>query len=153
MPWQFDVDATHGGRSNHYSFVHKGVHHVLKPMSDTAINADVFATSKVKIKATEFSPKLKTALFSEGKNDVGVSAPTVTASVTSALSVTASVTGVANTTSSPTQDVPMLTSVVPETSSVDLQADVRKLIFSCGNSEMAKNTTEDGVTIFFSNSH
>jgi len=21
-PWQFDVDATHGGRSNHYSFVH-----------------------------------------------------------------------------------------------------------------------------------
>jgi len=55
-PWQFDVDATHGGRSNHYSFVHKGVHHVLKPMSDTAINADVFATSKVKIKATEFSP-------------------------------------------------------------------------------------------------
>ena len=84
---------------------------------------------------------------------MGVSAPTVTASVTSALSVTASVTGVANTTSSPTQDVPMLTSVVPETSSVDLQADVRKLIFSCGNSEMAKNTTEDGVTIFFSNSH
>ena len=152
-PWQLDVDATHGGRSNHYSFVHKGVHHVLKPMSDTAINTDIFATSKVKIKATEFSPKLKTALFSEGKNDVGVSAPTVTASVTSALSVTASVTGVANTTSSPTQDVPMLTSIVPETSSVDLQADVRKLIFSCGNSEMAKNTTEDGVTIFFSNSH
>ena len=22
-PWQFDVDATHGGRSNHYSFEHK----------------------------------------------------------------------------------------------------------------------------------
>ena len=84
---------------------------------------------------------------------MGVSAPTVTVSVTSALSVTASVTGIANTASSPTQDVPMLTSIVPETSSVDLQADVRKLIFSCGNSEMAKNTTEDGVTIFFSNSH
>ena len=31
-PWQFDLDATHGGRSNNYLFVHKGVHHVLKPI-------------------------------------------------------------------------------------------------------------------------
>src|SRR6185437_15095596 len=47
-PWQFDLDATHAGRSNNYSFVHKGVHHILRPMSDTAVNAEVFATSKVK---------------------------------------------------------------------------------------------------------
>jgi hypothetical protein len=31
-PWQFDLDATHSGRSNNYSFVHKGVHHMLRPM-------------------------------------------------------------------------------------------------------------------------
>ena len=45
-PWQFDLDATHGGRSNNYSFVHKGAHHVLKPMLESAIKAAVFSTSK-----------------------------------------------------------------------------------------------------------
>jgi hypothetical protein len=30
-PWRFDLDVIHGGRSNCYSFVHKGVQHVLKP--------------------------------------------------------------------------------------------------------------------------
>ena len=56
-PWQFDLDATHGGRSNNYSFVHKGVHHVLKPIPDTAIKAEVFTTAKVNKKAAELIPK------------------------------------------------------------------------------------------------
>jgi hypothetical protein len=47
LPWQFDLDATHGGHTNNYPFVQKGVHHVLRPMSDSAITAEVFATVKV----------------------------------------------------------------------------------------------------------
>jgi hypothetical protein len=31
-PWQFDPDATHDGHSNTYSFLHKGMSHLLKPM-------------------------------------------------------------------------------------------------------------------------
>jgi hypothetical protein len=42
-PWQFDLDATHGCRSNNYSFVHKGVPHVLKPMKETTTKVEVFA--------------------------------------------------------------------------------------------------------------
>jgi hypothetical protein len=72
-PWQFDLDATHGGRSNNYSFVHKGVPHVLKPMPASAIKAEVFAIVKVKQKATAISPKPRTALFQEGENDVALS--------------------------------------------------------------------------------
>ena len=73
-PWQFDVDATHGGHSNHYSFEHKGVHHVLKPMLESAIKAEVFHAVKVKKKASENSTKPRTALLQEGKNDVPISA-------------------------------------------------------------------------------
>jgi len=62
-PWQFDLDATHDGRSNTYSFVHKGVHHVLKPMLDSAIKAEVFAPVKVKKKAVENIPEPRTALL------------------------------------------------------------------------------------------
>jgi hypothetical protein len=43
-PWEYDLNATHEGRYNHYSFVHKGLHHVLKPMLECAINAEVFPT-------------------------------------------------------------------------------------------------------------
>jgi len=64
-PWQFDLDPTHGGHSNHYSFVHKGVHHVLKPMLDNAIKTEVFATVNVKKKAAEIAPKPRTALLQE----------------------------------------------------------------------------------------
>ena len=71
-PWQFDLDATHGGRSNNYSFVHKGVHHVLKPMPVSAIKAEVFATSKVKKKVAAITPKPRTALFLEGENDMAI---------------------------------------------------------------------------------
>jgi hypothetical protein len=44
--WQFDLDATHSGHSSKYSFVHNGVHHVLKPMKENDIKAKVFAHIK-----------------------------------------------------------------------------------------------------------
>ena len=69
-PCQFDLDATHGGRSNYYSFVHKGVHHVLKPMPDNDIKAEVFAPVKKKKQAVEITPKPRMALLQEGENDV-----------------------------------------------------------------------------------
>jgi hypothetical protein len=45
-PWQFDLDATHSGRSNKYLFVHKGVHHVLKLMKENDVKVEVFAHIK-----------------------------------------------------------------------------------------------------------
>ena len=56
-PWQFDLDATHGGRSNTYLFVHKGVNHVFKPIPESAIKVEVFTTSKMKKKVAEITPK------------------------------------------------------------------------------------------------
>ena len=74
QPWQFDLDATHSGRSNNYSFMHKGIQHVLKPVSDSAIKAKVFATVKKKKKvAAEIAPKPRTALLREGENNVALS--------------------------------------------------------------------------------
>ena len=55
-PWQFDLDASQGGHSSNYSFVHKGVNHVLKPMPDSALKAEVLATSKRKKKVAEITP-------------------------------------------------------------------------------------------------
>ena len=70
-PWQFDLDATHGGRSNCYSFMHKGVHHVLKPIPESAIKAEVFASMKKKsTQAAATTPKPRTTLPKEGENDV-----------------------------------------------------------------------------------
>jgi hypothetical protein len=43
-------------------------------MSDNAINAEVFATMKVKKKAATITPKPRTALLQEGENDVTISA-------------------------------------------------------------------------------
>jgi len=79
-PWQFDLDATHGGRSNNYSFVHKGVHHVLKPMPESDIKAAVFATSKVKKKIAAITPKPRTAFLQEGETDVSIGSPKPAAS-------------------------------------------------------------------------
>ena len=77
-PWQFDLDATHKGHSNYYSFVHKGVHHMLKPMFESAIQAEVFATVKKKKKeAAEIASKPRTALLQEGENDVTVCDQTI----------------------------------------------------------------------------
>ena len=76
-PWQFDLDATHGGRSNNYSFVHKGIHHVLKPMLESAIKVEVFASVRKKKDDAASTPKPRTALFQEGENDVNI--PTLAA--------------------------------------------------------------------------
>ena len=73
-PWQFDLDATHGGRSNTYLFVHKGVNHVFKPIPESAIKVEVFTTSKMKKKVAEITPKPRTALLQEGENTVNTSA-------------------------------------------------------------------------------
>jgi hypothetical protein len=36
-PWEFDTDAIHHGRSNKYTFMHKGKKIVLLPMTPTGI--------------------------------------------------------------------------------------------------------------------
>jgi hypothetical protein len=45
-PWQYDLDATHGGHSNSFSFVHKGVSHVLKPTQQSNRKAEGFILLK-----------------------------------------------------------------------------------------------------------
>jgi hypothetical protein len=42
LPCQFDLDATHGGRSNNFPFIHTGVSHVLKSMIKSTIMAKSF---------------------------------------------------------------------------------------------------------------
>jgi hypothetical protein len=72
-PWQLDLDATHGGRSNTYSFMHKCMSHVLKPMMKTAIKVDIFpAVRKQKKDPPMDTPKPRTALFQCDKNDVDI---------------------------------------------------------------------------------
>jgi hypothetical protein len=69
-PWWFDLNATHGGRSNNYSFAQKGVHHVLKPMPESAIKVDIFpALRKRKKDPPMDTPKPRMTLFQEGEND------------------------------------------------------------------------------------
>jgi hypothetical protein len=70
-PRQYDLDATHSGHSNHYSFVHKGVSHVLMPMKESVIKAEVFATV-TRRKPTETIPKSRTSLFQGEENDVAI---------------------------------------------------------------------------------
>jgi hypothetical protein len=41
-PWQLNVDATHGGHSNNYSFVQKGLPYVLKRMEASANKDESF---------------------------------------------------------------------------------------------------------------
>jgi hypothetical protein len=45
-PWQFDVDATHFGRSNKHSFIHKEKKVVLVPLSSKDIHASDVARRK-----------------------------------------------------------------------------------------------------------
>jgi hypothetical protein len=70
-PWQYDLDATHSGHSNHYSFMHKGVSHVLKPMKESVTKVKVFATVKRR-KPAKSIPKLRTTLFQGEENDVAI---------------------------------------------------------------------------------
>jgi len=69
-PWQFDLDATHGGRSNTYSFIHKGVHHILKPMKESDIKAHVFAGATRKKSGVHTTSKPRTALVQGEGNDM-----------------------------------------------------------------------------------
>jgi hypothetical protein len=55
-PWQFDLDATQGGHSNCYSFVHKGIHHVFKPMLESGIKSEVFTPVKKKYQTAISKP-------------------------------------------------------------------------------------------------
>ena len=48
---------------------------MLKPMSESAIKADVFASVKKKKEASKHTPKPRTALIQEGENDVRIPAP------------------------------------------------------------------------------
>jgi hypothetical protein len=110
-PWQFDLDATHGGRSNNYSFVHQGVNHVLKPMPESAIKAEVFATSKVKKKVAEIAPKPRTALLQRMENDETCLAPRIIDSVPDAPLIKGDI----------TQNAPIWTSIV---SGIESKTDV-----------------------------
>ena len=64
-PWQFDVDETHGGHSNHYSFVHKGVHHVVKPMPENAIKACYCGEEEEETSSSNY-PKAEDDIVSRG---------------------------------------------------------------------------------------
>jgi hypothetical protein len=70
--WQFDLDATHGGHSNSYSFMHKGIQCVLKPMIEGAIKAEAFAPVKKKFNSSTIKAKPGTAFLQEGENNVCV---------------------------------------------------------------------------------
>jgi hypothetical protein len=74
-PWQFDVDATHGGCSNSYSFVHKGLPYVLKPMKASAIKAESFPILIKKKHVPTLNPKPRTALLQGEENGMGISDP------------------------------------------------------------------------------
>jgi hypothetical protein len=63
QPWKFDLDTTHGGHSNCYSFVHKGIHHVFKPMLESGIKSEVFAPVKKKYHTATSKPKPNMALL------------------------------------------------------------------------------------------
>jgi hypothetical protein len=72
-PWQFDMDATHRGRSNCYSFVHKRIHHVFRPMLESGIKSKVFAPVKKKYQTATIKPKSRMTLLQGEENDVTIS--------------------------------------------------------------------------------
>jgi hypothetical protein len=80
-PWQFDLDATHGGHYNCFSFVHKEVHHVFKPMLESGIESEVFASVKKKYHTATSKPKPRMALLQGEENDVEVLVPMLDTSV------------------------------------------------------------------------
>jgi hypothetical protein len=72
-PWLFDFEVTHGDRFNNYSFAHKGVHHVLKPMTESAIKVDIFPEVRNRKRDLPMdTSKPRTALFQKWENDVSV---------------------------------------------------------------------------------
>jgi hypothetical protein len=77
---QCDLNATHSGHSNHYSFVHKGASHVLKPIKEFVIKAEMFSTVKRR-KAAETIPKSGTTLHQGGENDTKKEDMNITSSI------------------------------------------------------------------------
>jgi hypothetical protein len=68
--------------------VHEGLHHVLKPMLECAINAEVFPTiTKKKKKNSDISPKSRTTLFLEAENDMSISDATIGINVSNATTI------------------------------------------------------------------
>jgi hypothetical protein len=61
-PWQFNVDATHGGHFNSYSFVHKCLPYVLKPMEASAIKDESFPILSTKKHIPTLNPKSRMIL-------------------------------------------------------------------------------------------
>jgi hypothetical protein len=91
-PWQFDLEATHGGCSNTYSFVHKGLSDVLKPMMETAMKVDIFPIVRKKKKDPPMdTPKPRTALLQGVENDVIVPGITTAPSIYEVVPVVAPV--------------------------------------------------------------
>jgi hypothetical protein len=81
-PCHFDLDAIHGGCSNNFSFIHKNVSHVLKPMIKSTIMAESFPTLRKKKKKQVLTPapKSRTTLVQGGENDMNITMPTTAAS-------------------------------------------------------------------------
>jgi hypothetical protein len=128
-PWQFDLDATHSGRSNNYLFMHKGIHHVLKPMLESTIKAEVFAPVKVKKKSAAIIPKPRTALLQEGENDMVIHAAIATASSIDAPLITANV--------NQERDK-------EEENNMTVGTQIISLKSSCNDQKMASHIFEDG---------
>jgi hypothetical protein len=70
-PWEFDTDAIHHGRSNKYTFMHKGKKIVLLPMTPTEI---VHFEHEKKTNA-----KQKGVLNSENQQPIKLKTPTLLA--------------------------------------------------------------------------
>jgi hypothetical protein len=78
---QFDMDATHGGLSNNYSFVHKGLPYVLKPIKTSTIKAESFPILSKKKHVPTLNPKSMTALLQGKENDMSISDLTIVVSI------------------------------------------------------------------------
>jgi hypothetical protein len=76
-----DLNETHGGGSNNFSFIHKGVSHVLKLMIKSTIMAKSFPTLRKKKKKYVPTPIPKD-LVQAGHNDMNITVPTTVASNT-----------------------------------------------------------------------
>jgi hypothetical protein len=66
------MDTTHSGCSNCYWLVHKGIHHVFKPMLESGIKSEVFALVKKKYQTATIKPKPRTALLQGEENEVNI---------------------------------------------------------------------------------
>ena len=78
-PWQFYLNATHQGRSNRYTFMHKGEFHALLSKTDEEIKSDLVVVSKKKAVNTILKPR--TVLLQEGEDDEALGASTTVVNI------------------------------------------------------------------------